>query len=571
MSDAGLVAGIRKNSIRRQAGIYALLVFSYVLATLFTAALFMADSVDYAADVIAYEHGANAQFWEVGHLLWRPLGWLLHTVFAGLVVGGTLTSPRNQVMFLLIAFNWLAGLISVICFYTIVRRFCRQEWVVLVSTGALIFSQAFLNFIQTGTSYTAALAMLMLGLAITLKKQRPANQLWKIALPAGAAFAAAVCLWFPFIVAIPGALLSSLFLIENTSRERTSVIATGCAFALFIALVHFGVFLQLGIHNVSGVKAWFASSPSVGTTQTSGFLRMIFGFARSFINMDNDGLLFKRFLINDPFNHVSALELLRYSLWKFVMFYLFLLAVAGNLLSSGRKRILVYLVVSSIPVIAFAILFDGGAVERYLPLYPFLFIVLALSLNGGRVRLPLTVITLGFVLIASINNAIALSTFTLSAQQQRTALRIHDLQTRLKPNSRIYTVNWQDDLVNFNRSFPFNPVNLNGGLSVDSLVTPGTIQVTRWREEFSSRVLTAWERGGDVWISVRSLSDRPQPDWNWAEGADPNISWKEFRPFFAENLDQGETVGDTDGFFLLPPTTRNKEFLKSLTALPQKS
>ena len=563
MNDTGFVDKIQTNSIRRQASIYAILVFSYALSTWLTAALFMADSVDYAADVIAHEHGKPAQFWEAGHLFWRPLGWLLHRSFTGFVDGGVLTNPRNQVMFLLITFNWLAGLLSVICFYTIVRRLCRQEWVLLVSTGALIFSHAFLNFIQSGTSYTAALAMLMLGLAITLKKRESARQWWKIALPAGAAFAAAVCFWFPFIVAIPGALLSPLFLIGNTPRERVSVIATGCAFAVFIALVHFGVFIHLGIHNLAGVKDWFISSPSVGTTQTSGFMRMVFGFARSFINMNNDGILFKRFLISDPFNHVSAWELFRYSLWKFGMFYLFLLAVAGNLWCSGRKRVLVYLLISGAPIIAFAILFDGGAVERYLPLYPFLFIALALSLNGWRVKLPLTAITLAFVLIAGVNNTLAMSTFTLSADQQETESRIRDLQPRLKPNSRIYTVNWQDDLVNFNRSFPFNPINLNGGMRVGSLVTPGTIQVQRWREEFSSQVLATWERGGDVWISLRALSDSPRPDWNWAEGADPHVSWKDFRPFFEQNLDRGETVGERDGFFLLPPTGKNETFFKS--------
>jgi hypothetical protein len=81
------------------------------------------------------------------------------------------------------------------------------------------------------------------------------------------------------------------------------------------------------------------------------------------------------------------------------------------------------------------------------------------------------------------------------------------LESRAKAKDRIFVVNWTDDLINFNRSFPFNPINLRGNLHLCAIVTPGSNQTAQWREEFAARAFLAWADGADVWVSNRAFSE----------------------------------------------------------------
>ena len=72
-----------------------------------------------------------------------------------------------------------------------------------------------------------------------------------------------------------------------------------------------------------------------------------------------------------------------------------------------------------------------------------------------------------------------------------------------------------------------------------------------------------WDNGGDVWISDRVFSERPLREWNWIEGADRNLSWKEFNAFFSQ-MEMGDTVGGQDGFRLLRTSERNRSLLTGI-------
>jgi len=292
---------------------------------------------------------------------------------------------------------------------------------------------------------------------------------------------------------------------------------------------------------------------------------MVFGFARSFIFMGNDGMLFKRYLLKDPFNSVTLFDLLRLSLWKLGLFYLVLAAICVSLLrSSMGRRVLVLLAVGAIPILLFAIMFDGGAIERYFPLYPVIFFALALSCCAAKPLPGLKYLVIIFAAAVILANASAMAKPVQDREQEASASRIDALLPVLKPHSRIMTVNWQDDLVNFGRSFPLHPINRRGDLQIGALVTPGTTYAQRWREDFATNALKAWRDGGDVWVSRRALSSSPLPDWNWAEGDVENVSWKDFAPFFAQ-LETGESIGGDDGFFRVLPTPKNQEFLSNVS------
>src|SRR6266496_476770 len=182
---------------------YALVFGLYFLATWFTNAHSMGDTRLYVADILA---GAGYQFWDFGHVLWRPVGWVLSPVLyplTRLIIGDDL---RANVTVTLIAISWLSGLISVFLVYALARKVCQRLWVALVTTLAFLFTNAFLNYAQTGHSYIPGLSLLLLGLYLLVKDLDPAADSVRTGAAAGIALAGAVGLWFPYVLSVPAVL-----------------------------------------------------------------------------------------------------------------------------------------------------------------------------------------------------------------------------------------------------------------------------------------------------------------------------------------------------------------------------
>jgi hypothetical protein len=119
--------------------------------------------------------------------------------------------------------------------------------------------------------------------------------------------------------------------------------------------------------------------------------------------------------------------------------------------------------------------------------------------------------------------------------------------------------------VNFNRSFPLNAVNLDTDhpVRVGSVIVPGSAQVGRWRQGLASTVLKTWRQGGDVWMSKRALSPRPDAAWGWVESDDPRVSWGDVYNFFS-GVEMGESLGGQDGFSLVVRSPRNEDLFRQL-------
>ncbi|MGH9678827.1 MAG: hypothetical protein ACRD4Y_02645, partial [Candidatus Acidiferrales bacterium] len=295
--------------------------------------------------------------------------------------------------------------------------------------------------------------------------------------------------------------------------------------------------------------------------------RAIFGWARSFVFVGDIGRTIKRYLLHDPFNPVSAREL--FSLWpellKFGLFYLTLLSMAVNLGRSARgKKVLGMAAVAALPVLAFAIHWSGGDVERYLPLYPAFFLVFCISLTDLDALQWTKAIGCIFVMLLVVSNAFGMRTAAVQRTQTQTENRVNGLLPRLKGGSFIIVSHNLDDLVGFGRCFPFNPINRSGAFNVYPLLAPGSSDIAEWRQHFASRALHSWQAGGDIWISKRVFHQTPQADWNWVEGDDKRVSWSDLSPFFSR-LQYGDSVGGDDGFVLLLPSTENQNLLESLS------
>jgi hypothetical protein len=549
---------------------YWLVITIYLVVALFTAAHYMADTNDYADSVLAYHGGRYRDFWEFGHLSWIPLGSFLFWAIGPLtrkLVGDDL---RANVILIFMIVNWIAGLVSVVLLRSLLWRFAPRRWIVEVVTIVFIFAQGFLNFSQTACSYVSGLALVLVALYVLLKDQDPSKHALRKALLAGLALAGAVSMWFLYVLAVPAVVLSPVILFGSNRKMWRLALATGLSLSLFIATAYLLVVVgALHIYTIGSFRTWMSSASH--DTDIAGFSRMVFGLARSFIYMGNDGVLFKRYLLHDPFNPVSLADLFRLSLWKLFLFYAFLGAVGVNLLVSAEKRKVLYLLLlSCAPVIVFAVFFDGGAIERYLPLYPMVFLALAVSLFGAKsLRVP-RYTALAFALAVVLVNAQAMAKPVLDRRQDNTTARVAELQGRIKPHSLVMAVTWQDELVNFSRSFPFNPINRAGRLRIASLVTPGTTLVSEWRQNFATQTIRMWGLGGEMWVSKRVLSPRPQVDWNWVEGDDRRVSWTDFYNFFSQ-VEFGDSVGGSDGFVLLPPTVRNRQLLEAQLSKPSRT
>lgn len=548
-----------KDRLRR----YGPVLATYLVVTWITDADFMGDTIDYVRSIVLMHQGENRFFWEFAHLLWRPLGWvfsLFATPLTRLIVGDH--EYANVTLQLLIV-SWFAGLLMVFLSYRLVKFLTRKEWVANVVTIAMIFSQGFLVHAQSGAAYVPGLALLSLGLYILVRHADDPVRPVLTALLAGGALAGSICFWVPYVLAVPGALLSPLFVLGFNKKRLRLVLITGVVCVGLTGLAYALVLAHLGIYTLSGFRSWMSASAEAAYISRGGILRMLFSFARAFITMGNDGIIFKRFLSNDPFNPVSLSELLRLSLWKLALFYVFITAVTINLLRfKVGRQVLGLLVISMIPTMALAFLLEGGAVDRYLPLYPFVFLALAYSLSNSRSLRGLNIAAMMFFVAMAITNLSVLATPVLDRQQEMAAARVRDLQPRLKPESLLLTANLRDDLVNFNRSFPLHPINLDREhlLRVGSVIAPGAENMSRWRSEFATSALTAWKNGGEVWLSRRVLSPTPKPEWGWVESDDPRVSWTDVYSFFSQ-LAMEQSLGGEDGFMLLSPSPQNEKIL----------
>jgi len=540
-----------------------------------TDAFYMGDTSFYAAMVAnvaggkgyqLWEATGNYSLWEFGHLLWRPLGVAAFPALRPLAQMSVGSDLSPAAVYAMVALNWLAGLLSVVVMHLLLSRICDRAWVVHVATVAFIFTQAFLNYTQTGCSYVPGLALLLLGLYLLVRDggERAATRPWLTATLAGLALAGAVGLWVPYLWAVPGVVCAPLALYgwRRTQLWRLSIY-TSLAFGLFTGVLFIAVAVGIGIYTVGGFREWVVAS-SHHLVQNRGLPQVVFGLARSFISMGSDNVAFKRYLLQDPYSPVSLVDLFRLSLWKLALFYLFLAAVLANLSRSAfGRRLLGLLALSGLPVLGFALMWQGTVMERYLPWFPFLFLALAYSLADRRAFRLGKAITLGFLLAMIVTNFAAMWKPALDGREEAATVRVRELQPLVRPQSIVLV--GKDELENFVRDFPFNPVNHHNDLRIHSFLPLGMPQLTAWREDVARRAFAAWSAGGDVFVSRRVFAERPRAEWEWVEGADPRVRWAEVYEFFAQ-LETGQAIGGEDGFALLPRTPKNEKFLGQFSA-----
>jgi hypothetical protein len=541
--------------------IYLPPIAAYILLTFFTNAYFMGDTLRYTDSIVARLQGDYFYFWEFGHLFWRPLVWLLYLATHPLVLRIVGPDIRFQVTLVLVSLTWIFGLACVIAVVALLRLYCRKYWAVWLAAIGFISTNAFLNYMHTGCPYIPGLTAVLTGFYLLISKQGSTRS----SILAGIILAIGVCFWFPYILALPAIFLAPILL--SHSRSPSSLIRQISYALIASALVGFFSYLSigafgLGLRNFAGFHSWF-NDASHGLSNLGGLPRAVFGVARSLINMGDDGRVFKRYVVKDPFNPVSISDLVKLSLWKLGLFYLFILALVISLIRFPiGRRFLILNVVVGLPLSVFAIfLFDAGQIERYLPLYPTLFLALGYAIESPRVNLGLKLFLVLYLGVATITNIKAMSLPALSNKQKNAVLRREALKPVLRPESRIFTSHTQDELILWKTYVLF--ITDEQANQLNCAVDPNTSQVDHWRESFASEAQSAWASGGDVWLSNRLLAETPKAEWNWVEGDDPRVSWKDLHQFFSQ-FETGQAIGGEDGFRLLLPSPENRRALTLL-------
>jgi hypothetical protein len=552
----------------------SLLILTYLIVWVATRAHFMADTDVYAEAILRHQHGGGPTdyrlltsnpFGDFGHVLWRPFGWLCFVIIKPLTRLFAEHSEQGQVILTLIGINFVAALACVFFFFLLARRVIGHTWPAALSALGLLSADAFLNYAHSGNAYVVGLACLVAGMYFSFgQNSQPASL--GAALFAALMLALAVLFWFPYVFVLPAAIAAPLFIHGPDRRHwRVAVqIVVACA-AIGIAVYAVAI-VALGIWHLADLKEWILASGH-GQIQAGGFravARLAFSLPRSFLNMGRDGIWLKRYLVHDPYAPVTMRALLRLSLWKLVLYYVSAAVICLELLrSKSGRRMFLLLILTAVPIFVFAVfVFEAGSIERYLPLYPFVFLAFGYVLGADRVTFAVKLLLILALITMVVINVGSARQGALELRKAEVMVRMNDLVPLLDQNSLVLAVNEQDNLAEFRLNFPLDSINLHANWQTYDMLEINTARLLTWRQDFATRVLTTWQRGGAVWLPERVLRWQPRPEWNWVEGDDQRVKWTDLPAFFSQ-FETGSTVGGEDGFALLKASSKNKEILEA--------
>jgi hypothetical protein len=551
----------------------------YLALIFFTRPIGWGDTIVYALQISAHAQGAGnpGDYWDFAHLFWRPLNYLFWHAGQSHWSQQFPASPVVQIFAAMRMLNLLVDYLAVLAGFAVAWKMSRS-----VVTGALVAAaflcwNPFLNFFQTGSAYVPGLGLLLAATYLLLQDSGPYSRAraWLI----GLLLALAVCLWLPDLFAIPGILVLA-YLWRDTgtapsSEQKTQRVHWIAQAVLACALVGFACYAfgtaMAGVRSPAEFKAWIAEAGH-GIQPQKRYLRVVTGLPRGLMDLDKTGIELKRLVLKDPYNPIGVRDVLHTSLWKLGVFYAGMAWLVWVLFrqSDGWIALLPFLLNAGLMLFLGVVLFEPGAPERWMPGYPVLLAAVAFAFRGPR-RLSVRTIPLAaFLAVIAVNNLAAYATPGEPGADNPTVSRVLALKPVLRPNSIVTLISLNDGITGFFLRFPFHPMNpLNNAdpMQFYFLTEAGNASSARWRQNFATHGLKAWQDGGDIWISKRALAPRPLLDWDWVEGDDPYLSWPQFSKFFAPFALDGD-VGGTDGFVRIAHVPENQQRLEAAAAMP---
>ena len=539
---------------------WSLVLAGYATLLVATASAYPGDTRDYADSIVARFADRDLYFWEFGHLLWRPVGYAV-TAAARLAGEGASESLYSLTVRTLIDISIAAGALTLVVFLAWLKRLGIARTPAVLATLAMALSCALLNYDQTGTAYVPALSMLCVALWSVTRADDVAPG--RASLAAAAALSCSVLLWLPMVLAVPAVVISPLVLRGNSVERRRASATAFALSALFIESAYVLVIVVKEIHSVSALTTWIAAA-SHGIRDSGGVARATVGFARSVLSTDRLGIIAKRHMLGDPFNPATVGDVVRGGLYRLVVFYLAAATIVISLLrTSAGRRVLFLFALFAAPVLVLAVAWQGGDLERYLALFPALFITLAAAL---------ATISPGAQKVAAVGIVMALCALNLpDFDRSKSSHVCAEVARRLAlvpadtGNSPLVVTPLNSDELTQGRGLCPSVAQIEDAnrLRVVGLITPHERLAPYWRAVFAADAEKAWRAGDRVWLSTRAYAARPAPEWAWAEGDEPKVHWRDVSAFFGR-LQHGESMGDDDEFVEIPPTSGNLTILDSV-------
>jgi hypothetical protein len=535
------------------------------------------DTPFYVSDIISHSSDTahTRRLWEFGHLLWRPLGyllWHLTTPLTALFFGD---NTLLQAQFGLFAMNFAGGLSIALLAFAIARRFGLERSLAYAVSAGSILSSAVLNYMHSGTSYIPGLACYLAALLFIIKAIQEESNRLLFAILSGAALALACLLWFPYILGVPAALLVWLCLalpagqiyVNASLRKRIELLlAAAITAGALILIAYFAVAAICHISSLAEFQEWMHGSEH-GMRADRPFIRFPTGIARTFFFVGDAGLLLKRFIFGDPYVQVRVIDLLS-GLWKVALAFLMLLALIWSLVRNRANwPVLAVLAAAALPTIAFAFRFDTSSPERYLPVAGALVLavcaVLARELDRRMAHL-----VLGVFLVAMVLVNLKAYTFDLRSAEAESVSRAAIVHQHTQHGGVALTLSPSDPLGAYFQRRAFDPANRPNALSVYPIFNFAFLGSTPWSQAMACRILKSWNEGGEVWLSKRLLASQPQADWIWVESDHPNTRWSDIAPFIGR-LNTDADLGGADGFLRIAKNSPNEIFLEETCADPK--
>jgi hypothetical protein len=529
----------------------ALPVLLYILSIAFTQPPFIGDTPLYMGQIATAHDFTAPALWEFGHILWRPLGFLLSPLFLALTPDSIAFTRELKIAFGLISLNIVSGLISTVLMFDLSRRFMSRPILATLPVLVFVWSDSFLSYSHSGVSYVPALTALLAGIWVQLTAPRvEPKMLWA----SSCLFGIACLLWFPFVFVVPAAACGrKLAGLRESDWDWSRVFATLVISGAVVTVGVGAAAFMAGVRSFSEFNTW-RNAASHDWDQNRQLIRAISGCPRLLIDLGRDGTYLKRFTFKDPYNPVSAAAILRLTLWKIIFFYLFVASIALLAWTSRRARpTLALAALAGVPLLVFAVfLFEPSSPERFLPGLPFLLLAMAAGWDSpaGSAKW-LRGIVLLFLLALPIMNW---PSFGTSSHSLGAHARLADLRQSAGPDDVLVTINLQDPVIQLIDQDLFDPANRPKPLRNKWLINPAAGNVALWRQNFAAFVLANWRENRDVWVTKSALRDRPEESSYWVEGDNPAVHWKDIESFF-KTISFDRSTARPDGFLRISRST----------------
>jgi hypothetical protein len=435
---------------------------------------------------------------------------------------------------------------------------------------AMSCSISFLNYSHSGAPYIPALLCSALTFCLLTTAAEYPRGGRRYALLAGVSFAIACALWFPYSFTGLG-MLVALYLWPSCDSDvmsdegplRRQLMGSFLLSLAASALVLFAAGAAAkGIGNVSQLSQWIRESDN-GWSQSKTAMRAITGLPRSLWDLGGDTVFLKRWLFSDPYNPVHISTLVLSLSGKLAAFYLGI-GAALWVLWKERRAMLFMLVAAGFPLLLFAIaLFEPSSPERFLPVFPFVYLTFAVVLNRARCH----VVPSAFVVILLAGTTM----FNLAENKRKdarlteTRKRVHVLNSNVQSGALVTVLTLNDDLYRVSATYPLDN-SLTRRFQVTDTVILASRRTTRWRTEFAEHTREQWAQNREVWLSERLFAPRPEARWLWVEGDDRRICWPELPAAFGQLETDFKVPAGGDGFLRLAQSQANRNRLDKWAA-----